>query len=65
MDLSEMQTLRSDIQGLTYEFFKIGRLAMESPEKKEQLQKLLDKTRAELSEIVNDDENNKKNTDEP
>ncbi|WP_139822756.1 PadR family transcriptional regulator [Tuberibacillus sp. Marseille-P3662] len=61
VDLDEMQTLRSDIKNLFHDFIKVGRHAMETPEKKEQLQKLLEKTRAELSEIADDD---KKNTDE-
>lgn len=56
VDLDEIQTLRSDIQGLFHEFFKVGRQAIEKPEKKEQLQNLLEKTRAELLKIVDDEE---------
>ncbi|MBS4192245.1 PadR family transcriptional regulator [Bacillus sp. FJAT-49705] len=63
VDLDEIQTLRSDIQGLFYEFFKIGRQAMENPEKKEQLQQLIEKVRTELLNISNDNEN-KKSADE-
>ncbi|MFD2627587.1 PadR family transcriptional regulator [Oceanobacillus kapialis] len=58
VDLDEIQTLRSNIQGLFYEFFKVGRQAIEKPEKKEQLQNLLEKTRAELLKIVDDEEKN-------
>jgi len=58
VDLDEIQTLRSDIQGLFHEFFKVGRQAIEKPEKKEQLQNLLEKTRAELLKIVDDEEKN-------
>lgn len=57
VDLYEMQTLRSDVMGLFYEFFKVGRQAMENPEKKEQLQRLLGETRAELSKIADDNQN--------
>ncbi|UOQ83573.1 PadR family transcriptional regulator [Gracilibacillus salinarum] len=58
VNLDEIQTLRSDIQGLFHEFFKVGRQAIEKPEKKEQLQKLLEKTRAELLKIGDDEEKN-------
>jgi DNA-binding PadR family transcriptional regulator len=59
VDLGEMQNLRSDIQNLFNEFFTVGRQAMVNPEKKEQLQKLLTKTRKELSNIADDGEKNK------
>lgn len=61
IDLNEMKVLRSEIQSLYHEFFLIGRLALENPKKKEQLEKLLEKTRKELSNIAKDDE---ENTDE-
>ncbi|MEC2055780.1 PadR family transcriptional regulator [Peribacillus psychrosaccharolyticus] len=61
IDLNEMMVLRSEIQSLYHEFFLIGRLALENPKKKEQLEKLLEKTRKELSNIAKDDE---ENTDE-
>lgn len=58
VDLDENQILRSDILGLFHEFFKVGRQAIEKPEKKERLQKLLEKTRAELLKIGDDEEKN-------
>lgn len=58
MNLDEMQKLRSDIQSLFDDFFAIGRQAMVNPEKKEQLQQLLKKTRTELSTISDDNEKN-------
>ncbi|MGG3941875.1 PadR family transcriptional regulator [Peribacillus psychrosaccharolyticus] len=61
IDLNEMMVLRSEIQSLYHEFFLIGRLALENPKKKEQLEKLLEKTRKELSNIAKEDE---ENTDE-
>ncbi|MCJ7840732.1 PadR family transcriptional regulator [Lederbergia sp. NSJ-179] len=56
VDLDEMQTLRFEMKGLFHEFVKVGRQSMENPEKKEQLQKLLEKTRAELSKIAKNEE---------
>lgn len=63
VDIDEIQNLRSDIQGLFHEFFKVGRQAIENPQKKEQLQKLIEKVHTELLNISNDNEN-KKSTDE-
>lgn len=60
-DLNDIQTLRSDIQSLFHEFFKVARQSIEKPEKKEQLQNLLEKTQVELLKIVDDEE---KNSDE-
>ncbi|MBX0320855.1 PadR family transcriptional regulator [Shouchella clausii] len=54
VDLDEMQALRSDIQSLFYDFLNIGRQAMENSEKKEQLQKLIEKVRTELLKISNE-----------
>lgn len=62
VDIDEIQNLRSDIQGLFHEFFKVGRQVIENPQKKEQLQKLIEKVYTELLNISNDNE--KKSTDE-
>ncbi|GEN89683.1 PadR family transcriptional regulator [Oceanobacillus sojae] len=61
VDIDEIQNLRSDIQGLFHEFFKVGRQVIENPQKKEQLQKLIEKVHTELLNISND---NEKSTDE-
>ncbi|WP_156911816.1 PadR family transcriptional regulator [Salibacterium aidingense] len=60
-NLDEMQTLRSDIKDLFYEFIRVGRQVMKNPEKKEQLQNLLEETKIKLSKIT---DNNKKSRDE-
>ncbi|MCT1905003.1 PadR family transcriptional regulator [Oceanobacillus sojae] len=57
VNIEEMQNLRSEMQGLFHDFFKTGRQVMDNPEKKKQLQELLEKTREELLNIAEDDEN--------
>ncbi|CEI81631.1 PadR family transcriptional regulator [Oceanobacillus oncorhynchi] len=55
VDIEEMQHLRSEMQQLFHDFFKTGRQVMDNPEKKKQLQELLEKTREELLEIAGDE----------
>lgn len=55
VDIEEMQHLRSEMQQLFHDFFKTGRQVIDNPEKKKQLQELLEKTREELLEIAGDE----------